>query len=262
MIKDKLATIIVVHGAFEHSGRYTYLVEKLQKDGFHVVIHDLPGQGKSEGLKGHIRSFDDYLHKVKEWVKAADPDLPVFLLGHSMGGLIVVRTLQKLGVTVDGVILSSPAFGILNGASKPMAALSRLLNFMWPSFRVNSTLQPESITTNPQVIKRDHNDPLIIDKVSVRWYNEFQRSIKKAFKNVDNFPDVPLLVMQSGDDLVVDRLKTYQWFHEVKTNEKNYKEWPGFYHELFNEAEWQLPYMYLYNFVQQQMIKHQTQRRD
>ncbi|MFG6148210.1 alpha/beta hydrolase [Halobacillus sp. B23F22_1] len=255
MTGEKRATIIIVHGAFEHAGRYVHLVKKLEQDGFEVKINDLPGQGMSEGKKGHIRSFNDYIKKVSEWVEEADKDLPVFLLGHSMGGLIVTRTLQQLKITVDGVILSSPAFSIKNGASKPMEVLSRGLNIVWPAFKVSSSLAPETVTTNQEMIASDQSDPLIIDKVSVRWYIEFQRSIKKAFKEVKYFPDIPLLIMQAGDDLIVDRRRTYQWFNLVCTSEKFYKEWPGYYHEIFNEVKWQQPYLYLYNFIQQQLIK-------
>ncbi|MCP3028312.1 alpha/beta hydrolase [Halobacillus sp. A5] len=256
MTPDKLATIIIVHGAFEHSGRYNHLVEQLQKDNFEAVIHDLPGQGRTEGLKGHIRSFSDYINKIKEWVEEADDNLPVFLLGHSMGGVIVVRALQTYNLKVNGVILSSPAFAIKNGAGKPMEAASRLLNYIWPTFRVTRALKPESITKNPEIIARHKKDNLIIDKVSVRWYNEFQRSINRTFKEIDKFPNLPLLVMQSGDDLIVDPLKTYQWFQEADSSEKSYKEWPGFYHEIFNEVEWQLPYKYLHNFLHQQLPGH------
>lgn len=79
------ATIILVHGAFEHMGRYKELVERFRRDGFSVIYGDLPGQGLSDGKKGHIRSFGDYVETIQSWYEQADPEKAVFLLGHSMG---------------------------------------------------------------------------------------------------------------------------------------------------------------------------------
>ncbi|MFC7063910.1 alpha/beta hydrolase [Halobacillus seohaensis] len=247
------ATIVLVHGAFEHSGRYSHLLERLRHDGYDVISEDLPGQGVTAGRKGHIRSFDDYLHKLMKWMDQADPNKPMFLLGHSMGGLVVIRTLQKFKPHVSGVILSSPALGILNGATKPLEIISMFLNVFWPTFQVDSPLKPEMVTTNPEVIKRDKEDSLMLEKVSVRWYIEFQKAIKIAFKEVEEFPNVPLLVMQAGEDLMVDRGKTNEWFHQIESIEKIYKEWPGYYHEILNELEWEQAYLYMMKFLNQQL---------
>ncbi|MCA0984469.1 alpha/beta hydrolase [Halobacillus yeomjeoni] len=249
------ATVIIVHGAFEHSGRYDDLASQFHKDGFDVIYDDLPGQGRSPGKKGHIKSFHEYIETIQKWIEKADPDKPVFLLGHSMGGIAVIRTMQKVKPRVEGVILSSPAAGILNGAEKPMEIASYILNRLSPRLRVKASLQPNLITRNEKVILKDEDDDLILDKVSIRWYREFKQGIKEAFRHTDQFPDVPLLVMQAGDDRIVDVSKTKEWFHKIDLTEKSYKQWPGLYHEIFNEPEWPMVYEYSLNFMQLQLKK-------
>ncbi len=79
--------IVMVHGAAEHHGRYRWLIEMWRSVGMHVIMGDLPGQGLTTRRRGHILSFDEYVYEVEEWVREAQKyDLPIFLLGHSMGG--------------------------------------------------------------------------------------------------------------------------------------------------------------------------------
>jgi lysophospholipase len=247
--EQNLATIVIVHGAFEHSGRYDDLAEQFQKDGLNVIYGDLPGQGKAKGKKGHIRRFNDYVKTIGYWINEADESRPVFVLGHSMGGVAVIRAMQELQPFVDGVILSSPAAGILNGAGQPLEALSHIINKAWPTLRVKAPMKPEMVTRNEELIKRDKQDTMILSKVSIRWYREFKEAIKQSFQQIDLFPDIPLLVMQAEEDLMVDIEKTKEWFHKVSCKEKCYKQWPGLYHEIFNEPEWNTVYNYTLNFI-------------
>src|SRR5690606_2148560 len=92
--------VVLVHGQFEHSGRYTYAASVLTAGGYHVYSGDLPRHGLSGGLRGHIDRFQHYIDTVASWAAEAredNPGLPVFLLGHSVGGLIVTRYLQTSG---------------------------------------------------------------------------------------------------------------------------------------------------------------------
>ncbi|MFQ3544713.1 lysophospholipase [Halobacillus rhizosphaerae] len=252
---NPLGTIIIVHGAFEHAGRYHELAKRFHEDGFNVIYGDLPGQGDTPGLKGHIKRFDSYIQTIKGWIFEADDQVPLFLLGHSMGGTAVIRAMEELKPSVSGVILSSPAAGIMNGPSKPMEVISHILNAIWPSLRVKSPLNPHLVTRNETVSTRDQEDAFILDRVSVRWYREFRKAIQESFDYIDQFPDVPLLVMQAGEDYIVDQSKTLEWFHKTAVKEKTYKEWEGFYHELFNEPDSEIVYQYTLQFLQQQLIK-------
>lgn len=231
--------MVMVHGAAEHHGRYKWLIEMWRSSGFHVLMGDLPGQGTStRRSRGHIQSFDDYLFELKDWVtKAGEYNLPVFLLGHSMGGLVVIRSLQKLKLNVDGIILSSPCLGLVHTPPKFLDVLSIGLNVLAPSLKFDSNLSVDLATRNDAVKEMDVNDTLYITKVSVRWYRELLKSMELAVKDIQQLPDVPLLLMQGGDDKIVDKIAVKNWFNIVKSSEKTYKEWHGLYHEIFNEPE-------------------------
>ncbi|MDQ0196925.1 alpha/beta hydrolase [Neobacillus ginsengisoli] len=249
------AVIVMVHGAMEHHRRYGWLIEMWRTSGFHVIMADLPGQGMTtRSRRGHIDSFDEYIFEVKDWVQAAYRyDLPVFLLGHSMGGLISIRLLQEERVNIAGVILSSPCLGLVKTPSKFLSAVSYGLNVVFPSLRMNSGLTVQMATRNLDVCEADSNDTLYVTKVSIRWYRELVAAIKLAFMNLEKTFDVPMLVMQGGDDKIVNKATVKQWFNHVPLSEKRFKEWPKCYHEIFNEPEREEVFEYAKDFVNSQL---------
>lgn len=252
---DAKAVIVIVHGAMEHHRRYGWLIEMWRTSGFHVIMADLPGQGMTtRSRRGHIDSFDEYIFEVKDWVQAAYRyELPVFLLGHSMGGLICLRLLQEEKVNIAGVILSSPCLGLVKPPSKLLNLLSYALNVVFPSFRMNSGLTVQMATRNEDVREADSNDTLYVTKVSVRWYRELADAIKQAFLNLAKTRDVPMLVMQAGDDKIVNKLNVKEWFNHAPLSEKRFKEWPKCYHEIFNEPEREEVFEYAKDFVYSQL---------
>lgn len=249
------AIIVMVHGAMEHHRRYGWLIEMWRTSGFHVIMADLPGQGMTTRTsRGHIDSFDEYILEVKDWVQAAYRyNLPVFLLGHSMGGLISIRLMQEERMNLAGVILSSPCLGLVQKPSKFLEFLSYGLNLVFPSFRINSGLTVEMATRNLDVRDADVNDTLYVTKVSVRWYRELTTAMKLAFLNLEKTHDVPILVMQGGDDKIVNKKAVKDWFNHAPFSEKRFKEWPKLYHEIFNEPEREEVFEYTKDFVTSQL---------
>ncbi|TLS39033.1 alpha/beta hydrolase [Pseudalkalibacillus caeni] len=230
--------IVIVHGAGEHHGRYEWLIKKWLTEGYNVVIGDLPGQGTSTRRRGHIDSFDQYIETIEKWVeRAAEFDLPVHLIGHSMGGLAVIRSLMEKKLPVSTVILSSPSVGLESPPPKGLEVASVVLNKVVPGLRLNSHLEPGIATRNEEIKARDMEDNLLVRKVSVRWYRELVKAMKIAVEHPDKFPDLPLLVMQGGADAIVDKDIVLKWFNRLAITDKSYKEWDGLYHEVFNEPE-------------------------
>lgn len=230
--------IVAIHGAFEHSGRYEWLFDRFNYFGFHVVAGDLPGQGKTKGKRGHIRSFTEYIVTVLSWIDEAKKfDLPVFLFGHSMGGLTAIRTVQQHKTEVSGIILSSPALGMKNGLARPVYYASKLLNLATPSLRFSTNIRTNIATRNEGYNAHDVSDPLHIRKVSVRWYHEFEKAISAAFKEMDEYPNIPTLLLQGGVDHLVEVEAVKEWFNGIDTYEKTIKIYDGLYHEILNEPE-------------------------
>jgi lysophospholipase len=249
------AVVVIVHGAMEHHRRYGWLIEMWRLSGFHVIMGDLPGQGMtSRYRRGHIDSFDEYLIEVKDWIQAAYQfELPVFLVGHSMGGLIAVRMLQEERLNLAGVILSSPCLGLKQYPPKLLNLLSYGLNTIAPSLRLNSGLTIEMATRNEDVREADMNDTLYVTKISVRWYRELIESMRLAFEDLDKIQDLPFLVMQGGEDKIVNKQTVKHWFNQTPLSEKRYKEWPKCYHEIFNEPEREEVFEYAKDFVNSQL---------
>ncbi|MBS2970133.1 alpha/beta hydrolase [Metabacillus sp. KIGAM252] len=230
--------IVMIHGAAEHHRRYKWLIENWRCAGYNVIMGDLPGQGTSTRRRGHIQSFNEYINELSLWLTEADKyDLPLFLLGHSMGGLIAIRALQEKEHKLAGVILSSPCLGLIHKPNRALDVLSKGLNVVYPGLLMNSNLSIEMATRNKSVIEIDENDPLYVTKVSVRWYRELLHAIDQANGKQHKFPDIPVLLMQGGDDKIVDKNAVKSWFNRLDATEKAYKEWKGFYHEIFNEPE-------------------------
>lgn len=246
------AVIVIVHGAMEHHGRYKWLVQMWKSAGYHVVMGDLPGQGMtSRANRGHIDSFDEYIEEVKKWLDAAyEYSLPVFMLGHSMGGLITIRLLQEEELDIAGVILSSPCLGLKNQPPKLLNSLSKVLDMVYPTYRVDSRMGPELVTRNKDMQESDLNDSLYVTKVSIRWYRELVEAIKEAFEGIPDTQDIPLLLMQGGEDLVVDKKAVREWFNYSLLSEKQLKEWPKLYHEIFNDPEREDVFRYALSFVE------------
>ncbi|MFS0775610.1 alpha/beta hydrolase [Neobacillus sp. 3P2-tot-E-2] len=249
------AVIVMVHGAMEHHRRYGWLIEMWRESGFHVIMGDLPGQGMTtRSRRGHIDSFEEYISEVKEWIKAAFRyEIPVFLFGHSMGGLIAIRLLQEERFDLAGVILSSPCLGLVHTPPKILDLLSYGINVVFPSLKMNSGITVDMATRNQDVIEADKDDTLYITKVSVRWYRELVEAMKEAFLSIEGTKDVPMLVMQASDDKIVNKIPVKDWFNHAPLSEKRFKEWPKLYHEIFNEPERDDIFEYAKDFVISQL---------
>ncbi|MPQ27029.1 alpha/beta hydrolase [Bacillus paralicheniformis] len=233
-----VASIVIIHGACEHHGRYKWLSEMWRSSGFNVVMGDLPGQGTSTRERGHIRSFQEYIDEVDKWVARAKAfELPVLMLGHSMGGLIAIEWFKQQQSGIAGLILSSPCLGLQLKPNKFLDWISKGLNVLAPSIRFESGITPDKATRNKEVIEMDINDSLYITKVSVRWYQEMLKALKSAMEPTDAFLNIPLFVMQAGTDWLVDKKMVVKWFNQLTSHNKTYREWEGLYHEIFNEPE-------------------------
>jgi len=247
-------TVVLVHGAFEHSGRHEWLARRWQVEGYNCLYSDLPAHGEYNGPEGHIDAFDEYIEEVSSWVEEAQAfGKPIFLVGHSMGGLITIRTLEEKQLPVKGVVLSSPCLGLVNPPPKIMKGFYKVLDRVTPQMKFNGNLNPEHVTRDEEMLKRDQQDRLILKKVSIRWFRELDRGMELAFKRIDSYPNLPTLVMQAGNDKIVDRRFSKKWFDQLSNHEKIFKEWENLYHEIFNDPEKEEVFQYTLQFVEKHL---------
>jgi alpha-beta hydrolase superfamily lysophospholipase len=230
---------LFVHGLGEHSDRYAHVAERLGAAGFAAFAFDLRGHGRSGGRRGHVVTFRDYLADV-EAVRGETarhfPGLPLYLLGHSLGGLITLRYLLERGEGVAAAVISSPYLGDLPELAPPKALdlLARGLSRLYPILPFKTGIRPALVSRDPEVVRAYREDPRIFDRVTPRFYTETRRALERVHGAAAAWR-VPLLLMQSGADRLVDPAATRRWAEAAPAETVEFVEWEGFYHEMFNE---------------------------
>jgi acylglycerol lipase len=231
------AVVIVAHGYGEHGGRYGNLVERLVMHGYAIYALDQRGHGRSEGPRGHVGRFAEFvadLHAFRIRIEEEQRGKPLFLLGHSMGGLIAVRYLLAHDQGLSGAILSSPAFGIYNQPSRLFQWLGKLLSRIAPRASFQGNVDPRFLSRDQSVGQAYAADPLVHKRASARFFTEFKWAMANALERA---PEVrlPLLILQAGDDRLVDPRATENFASRVEAQAKESHVYPGLYHEIFNE---------------------------
>jgi len=237
-----VGVVVVLHGYAEHSGRYVHVAEALNAAGYAVYAHDHHGHGRSEGSRANIGSFAGILVDTDRLIRkaaAAHDGLPVFLLGHSMGGLIAAAYVCEVsGLTrypLAGVVLSAPALEI--GVGSPAErVVARVLSKIVPDLQV-APFESGKISRDPQVVADYDADPLVYrGKIKARTGAEVMTTVQRVRDSLAKI-DLPCLVMHGGADEVVRVSGSQLLTERVTTADLTFTVYDGLYHEIFNEPE-------------------------
>ena len=239
--EDPRAVLLVVHGLAEHSGRYLHVLDHFADAGFDCWAHDYRGHGQSPGLRVHVREFDEFLTDLaaaRQLVRHAQPDLPLFLVGHSQGGLIVLREALTNPQGLEGIVVSSPFLGMHPDAAPPAALhmVANIVSTFAPKMMFSKVAEPSALSRDPKVPEAYIADPLVSTTVSARWFTSVMRAHADTHARASSL-SLPALVMQSGDDRLTDPAATRSWVSHAPADLVDYVEWEGLYHEMFNEPE-------------------------
>lgn len=237
--QEPKAVVMLIHGLGEHCQRYDALASALNTAGYSVSSMDLPNHGKSEGLKGHVDSFEDFLDAASglyQRIRNSHPTSPVFLLGHSMGGLVSSRFLLDNQDKFKGAILSGPAIESPQTPPAWQVSLMSLISKILPKMGMLE-LDGSLVSRDPKVVKDYMEDPLNNhNKLSAKLLAEFFQ-VMSDVKQRANAISLPLLVMHGADDGLTAPAGS-QWLHEnVVSADKTLKIYPDLFHEIFNEPE-------------------------
>ena len=232
-------TLVVVHGTSEHSGRYQHVAEDAVSRGWDVVIPDLRGHGRSDGVAVHIDEFDRYLHDLDTlWQYFELNPEQTAVVGHSFGGLVSIRFAQTRPARLAALAAMSPLLG-LNVEIDPLTyTLGQFMSYVAPKTRFKSKVHPGHTTRNPEVLEHRLADPLIHRSVTASWFFEMKKGLRRAWEEADAL-DVPILAMQAGDDRIVDADAVEPWLSTTSSSDRSFRLFDGHYHELLNEPEWQ-----------------------
>ncbi len=233
---EPLATLVIVHGYGEHSGRYANVVNRLVPEGFALHSFDLRGHGRSPGQRGYINSWADYRDDVGVFLQLTarnTPGLRLFLYGHSMGSLIVLDYALHRPDGLAGVIASAPSLGKL-GIPAPLLALSRAISKVWPTFAMKSGLDAAQISRDHAVVDAYRADPLVHDTGSARLGSEIGVAQDWAQAHAADL-HLPLLVIQGGADAITAPADTQRFYQYAGSTDKCLLLFEDAYHEVHND---------------------------
>ena len=235
IVENPKANVVIVHGICEHLDRYDYLVSKLNKEGYNVYRYDARGHGRSEGKKGDLNKYQDYLDDLNTYidiVRQEYPNLKIVLLGHSMGGLVSTSYASVYKDKIDYLVLS----GAANITPKQARALKILPMFLIKNINYKNNLG-DGVCSDKAVVEKYNSDPLVLKEATMGLMkNVFITGCKLVKDNISNIC-VPTLVMHGKEDGIVDS-STATWTYENLTVEdKELKIYAGLFHEIFNELE-------------------------
>jgi alpha-beta hydrolase superfamily lysophospholipase len=232
------ALLVIAHGIGEHSGRYADVADYFTKRDLAVWACDHRGHGKSNGKRGHIDNFDDYLADLGQMIRIAKdhyPGIKTFLMGQSLGGLIATFYAEKHSRELDGLIASGPALREKMKISPVKAFMGRTLSSIMPSFSTSTGLDPNLLSHDQEVVKKYVEDPLVHKVATARWFTEYRRAQEETMRLADKLT-LPCLIIQGGADEIVDPAVATELYRKVKSSDKTLKVYDGFYHESLNEV--------------------------
>jgi acylglycerol lipase len=233
------AVLLIVHGLAEHSGRYMNVVNHFVPMGYAVYALDHIGHGKSSGTRVYVEQFEDYTDTLKSYfdmVRQWQPEPPVFLMGHSMGGLIGAAYLLDHQTELAGAVLSGPAVKVHDNVSPAFIFVGKVISALMPKFGLIS-LEAEGVSRDPAVVQAYVNDPLVHHgKTTARLSAELVKSIQRVTAEAAKIT-LPILLLQGSADKLVDPKGAQMLYDAVSSRDKTIRIYDGFYHEVFNEPE-------------------------
>jgi alpha-beta hydrolase superfamily lysophospholipase len=209
--------VVLVHGFAEHIGRYTEVIEALNKANMSVLGLDLRGHGRSHGKRGYIDSLEQYgedLEAAIEHAKKKTGVKKVAILAHSMGGLVASCYAAHNPQNLSGLVLSSPLIAIAVKVPYWKSQLGKLLSNCMPGFALKNTLDPKLLTHDPIKVRAYEEDPLVFQDVRARWFEQVTGFKDQAMKLAAQI-QTPLLVQLSAEDYIVDYEASRQWFENL-----------------------------------------------
>ena len=237
--RDSNATVVLMHGYAEHSGRYHHVATGLVEAGYDVRAIDARGHGRSPGVRGHIDRFEVFVRDLESVVQhcKSESSRPVFVVGHSHGGTIALRYALMSPRDVAGFVVTSPFLGIAMQVPAPKRIAGELMSRVWPTLAIPAGLDATYTCRDPQVVDHYVRDPLVFSSATARWYTEVTRTHLELAQRAREIV-APCLFLVAGSDGLVDPDATRKVFSNVAADDRAMEVFEDAYHELLNEPNW------------------------
>jgi acylglycerol lipase len=231
------ATIVLAHGASEHSGRYAWTAERLAERGYTTYAIDHRGHGRSEGARAYVDRMDNAVADLDQLVDLARADSggPLFLLGHSMGGAVALAYAINHQDKLDGLVLSAP-LAALEAASLATRIAGQILTRLAPRLGVHE-IDSSLVSRDPEVVRAYDADPLNYHgKLPARTVSELAHAVGSFPEAVPSLT-LPMLMMHGTADTLVPPEGTEMVNERAGSDDKTIIRYDGLYHEILNEPE-------------------------
>jgi alpha-beta hydrolase superfamily lysophospholipase len=230
--------LVNIHGLGDHSGLYPTLVEHCTGRAITVHAMDLRGNGRSDGQRAYVERWEEYREDLRRFIgliREEESDRPVFLLGNSLGGLIVLDYALHHPEGLRGVIAASPPLGRL-AVPAPLLALGRVFSRVWPRFSLRTGMDLSGLARDPVVVQAVLADPLFHRVGTARLSTEVVAAIARVRAAAPRFP-LPLLVLHGSADRMVPPDGSREFVARVGHPDRELREYAGAFHVLFADLD-------------------------
>lgn len=230
------ASVIFVHGVGEHIERYDDIFNAFAHHGYSCFGFDQRGFGRSEGEPGHVDFFSEYIEDLAKFIEKLGikkTETPVFLFGHSMGSIVALSYTLRYPSTFRGLMIFSCPLILANWFIDKGGYVTDILSIFSPRFKIQNRINPKELSDDPTVIKAFINDPLIVNKVSVKWIREFKLASQHILVNAQRI-NVAALICHGKEDHIAAVYGSKLLYEKLGGDDKSLLIFDGLKHELLN----------------------------
>jgi alpha-beta hydrolase superfamily lysophospholipase len=231
------AAVIIVHGHGDYSGGLNNISFALVQEGYIVYTFDLRGHGKSSGKRGFIKSWDEYrgdLHEFRKFVLKKQPKLPLYMIGHSMGGVIALDYAIDFGSGISGIIAIAPAI------SYEVTRFERLgitvMGKIKPDLSINKSRKFQFMTKNSALTAKFYSDSLRHNTITPGLGRGLIQGVSRVVDQA-HLIKLPFLLQYGLRDKITPPTKLGYFFNQVSSKDKQLVEYPAAKHRPFDGAE-------------------------
>lgn len=234
------AVLGIVHGYADYGARYAHVMGALAEHGIGSVTIDYRGHGRAFGKRGYCGSFSEYLDDLREFrrlVEERAKGAPMFLFGHSLGGLIATTSVVQEPANWRGLLLSAPFFGLALEVPRVKILAGKVASRLMPTLGLPSGLAGKDLTHDVARARAYDDDPLVFKNATARWFTETSAAQERVLADAPKLK-LPLYVAFGSQDKVASLPAGKRVFDAAGSSDKTWKEYPSLYHELLNEPSW------------------------
>lgn len=237
LVDEPVANLIINHGFAEHCSRYDYVAEEFNSRSISVYRYDLRGHGRTKSKQGHVDSFFDFtkdLDQLVDKIKEDDPNTPLFMLGHSMGGFISCLYGIDHKDKLRGQIFSGPAVLKANQVKGLKGTFLGLVSRFLPKLMIRNVLT-DDICSDRRVVADYMEDPMILSHATAKLLNEFQiKGVGYIEENIGRY-DYPCFISHGEKDNIISKDASVFLYNSISSKDKEIKIYDDLFHEILNE---------------------------